>query len=121
MIKKKLQICKIKLLEKNNRDFTHSSLIHYPSLFQYLCGLTTDQVNIVLQYSLPYIHLIPYSHCFGGAKLKKLDTATKLMDILTICRHGLHQGVMEFMVGLSKATIQRIFIGWVIFLGISFN
>ena len=105
-----------KFLEKDERDFTHSSLIHQPSIFQYLCGLTTDQFNIVLQCSLPYTHLISYPDCVGGARLRKLGTATALlMVVLTVCRHGLHQGVMGFMVGLSKATIQRIFIGWVIF------
>ena len=110
-----------KLLEKNKRDFTHSSLIHQPSLFQYLSSLTTDQFNIVLQCSLPYIHLISYPDCVEGASLRNLDTATELMAVLTICRHGLHQGVMGFMVGLSKATIQGIFIGWVIFLANLFN
>ena len=97
-----------KLLEKSKRDFTHSSLIHQPSLIQYLCVLTTDQFNINLQCSLPYIHLIPYPDCVGGASLRKLDTATELMAILTVCRHGPHQGVVGFTLRLSKATIQRI-------------
>ena len=43
------------------------------------------------------------------------------MAVLTVCRHELHQGVMRFMLGISKATIQRIFIGWVIFLATVFN
>ena len=38
------------------------------SLFQYLCGLITDQFNIVLQCSLSYINLIPCSDCAGGAR-----------------------------------------------------
>ena len=100
-----------KLLEKNKRDFNQSSLIQQTSLFQYLRGLTTDQSNIVLQCSLSYINLIPCSDCVEGASLTNLDTATELMTILTVCRHGLHQGVIGLMVGLSKATIQRIFFG----------
>ena len=43
------------------------------------------------------------------------------MAVLSACRHGLHQGGMEFMLGLSKAKIQHIFIGWVIFLATVFN
>ena len=43
------------------------------------------------------------------------------MAVLTVCRHGLHQGVMGFMLGLSKATIQGIFIDWVLFLATLFN
>ena len=103
-------------MEKNKRDFTHSNLVRQPSLFQYFCDLTKDQFDIILQCSLPYIHLIPYSDCVGGVSHRKLDSATELMAVLTVCRHGLHQEVMGFMLGLSKATIPRIFIGWVSFL-----
>ena len=102
------------------RDFTHSSLVHQLSLFQYLCGLTTDQFDIILQCFLPYIYLIPYPDCVGGVSHRKLDSASELMAALTVYRHGLHQGVMALK-GLSKATIQRIFIGWVIFLATLFN
>ena len=63
-----------------------------------------------------YVHLIPHPDCVGGVSHRELDSATELMAVLTVCRHGLHQGVMGFMLGLSKATIHRIFIGWVIFL-----
>ena len=38
-----------------------------------------------------------------------------------ICRHGLHQGIMAFILEKSTATMQRIFIGWVIFLATIFN
>ena len=60
--------------------------------------------------------MISYLDYVGGASPKKLDIAIELMTVLTVCRHGIHQGVTRFMVGLSKATIQHIFIGWVIFL-----
>ena len=103
--KKRIANLQHKLLEKNKRDFTHLSLIQQPSLLQYLCGMTADQFNIVLQYSLPYIHLTPYPECVGGDSLRKLDTATELMAVLTVCRNGLHQEVMGLLVGLSKATI----------------
>ena len=65
--------------------------------------------------------MIPYRHCVGGVSHRKLDSATELMAVLTVCRHGLHQGVMVFMLGLPKATIQRIFVGWVIVLATLFN
>ena len=105
-------------MEKNKRDFTHSSLVYQQRLFQYLCGLTTDQFDIILQCSLPYI---PSPDCVGGVSHRKLDSATELMAVSTVCRQGLHQGVMGFMLGLSKTTIQRIFIGRVIFLATLFN
>ena len=110
-----------KLFEKIKRDFTHSRLVHQPSLFQYLCGLTTGQFDIILQCSLPYINLTVYPDCVGGVSHRKLDSAAELMVVLTVCRHGLHQGVMGFKLGFSKATIQHIFIGWVICLATLFN
>ena len=69
---------------------------------------------------MPYIYLIPYPDCVGAVSHRKLDSATELMAALTVYRHGLHQGVMALK-GLSKATIQRIFIGWVNFLVTLFN
>ena len=121
MIKKELQTCKRSFWRKIRGNFNHSSLVHQPRLFQYLCGLTTDRFDIILQCFLPYIHLIPYPDCVGGVSHKKLDSPTELMVVLTVCRYGLHQGVTVFMLGLSKATIQYIFIGWVIFLVTLFN
>ena len=111
MIKQRISNLQQKLLEKNKRDSTHSSLVHQSSLFQYLCSLTTDQFDMILQCSLPYIHLIPYPDCVGGVSHRKLDSATELMAVLTVCRHALHRGVMGFMIGFSKATIQCTFIG----------
>ena len=63
MIKKELQQ---KLLEKNSFC---------------LCGLTTDQFEIILQFSLPYIHLILYPDCVGGVSHRKLDSATEPMAV----------------------------------------
>ena len=57
--KKRIENVQHKLLEKKERDFTHSGLIYQPSLFQCLFSLTTDQLNIVLQCSLPYIIWFP--------------------------------------------------------------
>ena len=117
MIKERIANLQQKLLEKNKRYFTHSSLAYQSSIFQYLCGLTTDQFDIILQCSLPYIHLIPYPDRVGGVSYKKLNSAAELTAVLIVCGHGLHQGVMGFMLGYSKTTIQSIFIGWVIFFG----
>ena len=65
--------------------------------------------------------MIPYPDCFGGVTHRKLDSANELMAALTVCKHELHQEVMGFVLGYSKATMQCIFIGWVIFLATLFN
>ena len=39
------------------------------------------------------------------------------MAVLTICRHFRHdQGVMAFMLRVGESAIQRIFVGWIVFL-----
>ena len=97
------------VLEKNKRDFTLSSLVHQQSLFQSLCGLTTDQFDIILQCSLPYTHLIPYPDCVGGVSHRKLNSATELMAVLNACRHGLHRGVMGFVRALKGHNSANIY------------
>ena len=120
-LNKKLKHSQKQLSENKNKEFTHQSLIAQPDMFHYLCGLSIEQFDIILQCALPYIHLIPYPDCAGNLNRRSFDTATELLIVLTICRHGLHQGVMGYVVRKSKATVQRIFIGWVIFLATIFN
>ena len=45
----------------------------------------------------------------------------ELNSILTICRNGLHQGIMSFMLDKSETTMQRIFNIWIIFLSTLLN
>ena len=49
------------------------------------------------------------------------EPATELLLFLNIHRHGLHQGIMGYVAGMSNATVQRIFYGWVTFLATLFN
>ena len=46
---------------------------------------------------------------------------TELLAVLTLCRHGLHQGIMSYILDTSKTTMQRVYIGWSIFLATLFN
>ena len=66
------------------------------------------------------MHLIPYPDCVGDPGHRRLEAATELLLVLTICRHGLHQGIMGYIVGMSNATVQCIFYGWAIFLATLF-
>ena len=71
----------------------NGNLIKKPKQFQYLCGLSIDQFNIILNCVTPYIHLIPYPDCAGVHDRRSTDVATELLiSVLMICRHGLHQG-----------------------------
>ena len=119
----KKRICNLqnKITIENNKQFKHANLIKKPKQFQYLCGLSIDQFNIILNCAAPYVHLIPYPDCAGSHERRSTDIATELLSVLMICRHGLHQGIMAFILEKSTATMQRIFIGWVIFLATIFN
>ena len=112
--KKRITNLQNKLREENKKEFSHANLISQPNLFQYLCGLNVDQFNMILDCALPYIHLIPYPDSVGGTGHRRLGSTTELLLVLTICRHRLHQGIMDYIVEMSNATVQRIFCGWVI-------
>ena len=49
------------------------------------------------------------------------EPATELLLFLNIYPYGLHQGIMGYIAGMSNATVQRIFYGWVTFLATLFN
>ena len=121
MTKKRIANLENKLREKTEKEFSHANLISQPNLFQYLFRLNVDQFNVILDCALPYIHLIPYPDCVRGTGHRRLEATTELLLVLTICRRGLHQGIMSYIVGMSNATVQRIFCGWVIFLATLFN
>ena len=63
----------------------------------------------------PYSDVIIYPDCKGTGK-RSLDKLAELSAVLTICRQSLHQGVMAFMLKVGESTIQRIFVGWIVFL-----
>ena len=63
----------------------------------------------------PYSDVIIYPDC-KGTGMRSLDKPTELFAVITICRHSLHQGVMAFMLKVGESTMQRIFVGWIVFL-----
>ena len=120
--KRKISYLQNTISTTNKKKFQYNNLLTQPSLFKYLCGLTMEQFNIILKSVTPYTHLIPYPDCNVNTPTRRsTDVATELMSVLTICRHGLNQGVMAFILDKSKSTMQRIFVGWVIFLSTIFN
>ena len=103
-----------KLTEKNKKDFSLPSITYQPNLFQYLPSLNVDQFNIILDCALPYIHVIHYPDCVGGTGHRRIESATELLLVLTICRHELHQGIMGYIVGMSNTIVQRLSCAWVL-------
>ena len=94
-----------KLTEKSRKDFGHVNLICQSNLSQYLCGLNIDQFNTILDCALPYKHLTSYPDYVGGTGHRRLESVTELLLVLSICRYGLHQGIMGYIIGTSNATV----------------
>lgn len=96
-------------------QFSCSNLINKPNIFKYLCGLSVEQFNILWNCVQPYSDVIIYP-AWKGTGMRSLDKPAELFAVITICRYSLHQGVMAFMLKVGESTIQRIFVGWIVFL-----
>ena len=100
--------------------FTYKDLVERPDMLKYLSGLSVEQFNIVFNVVKPFCHLIQYPDC-KGTGTRAVDKETELLVFLATCRHALHHGVMAFMIHLSESTINRIFVGWAVFLDAIFK
>lgn len=106
---------KIAIKRLQQEQLKYSNVINKPNTFKYLCGMSVEQFNILWNCVQPYCDVIIYPDCKGTGE-RTLDKPTELFAVLTICRHSLHQGVMAFMLKVGESTIQRIFVGWIVFL-----
>ena len=64
--------------------------------FIVICCLQGEKINILLEWLLPYMHPIIYPKCIGSG----IQTTVKLnkpLSVMTVCRHGFHNGVMAYM------------------------
>jgi hypothetical protein len=100
-------------------EFCYNNIQRRLPTFEYLCGLTLEKFDMVMECVKPYLHLIPYPKCNVSENLFTYNT--QLLSTLTICRHGLDLKFMAFIMDTSESTIQRMFNGWVIFLATIFN
>ena len=109
----KLKLTNIKLTEELNKchakEYNFFSLAKRPKDFRYLCGLTVEQFTTVFDCVAPYTHLIPYPDCSVDVqnRTRSIDKKTELLAVLTLCRHGLHQGIMSYILDTSKTTMQH--------------
>lgn len=87
-----------------------------PKTFRYLTGLDTEEFKTLFALFLPYLHLIKYEGCsrpfaFG----RKLSKENELFSMLIILRHGVEEGIVAWITGVSPSTMSRIFVAWVVF------
>ena len=87
-----------KIAKSNQKDFKQANLVEQTKLFHYLCGLSVEHFKLIFNCVAPYTHLLPYPDCEVSTQIRRsTDAATELLSVLTICRHGLNQGVMAFI------------------------
>ena len=85
----------------------------------YLIYAVYVQKNLVYDSVLPYTDSIVYPDCKGTGE-RSFDEGTELLTVLAICRHAL-VCVMAYMLNVSKSTICRLFVAWVVFLETIFD
>ena len=82
-------------------------------VFEYLCGLTMEKFDLIIDCLRLYVHLIPYPDIH--------NVSWKLFDMVDIHKTCARSKILAFLVKKSETTIQRIFIGWIIFIAAVFN
>ncbi|XP_066924260.1 uncharacterized protein [Clytia hemisphaerica] len=108
------------LADLESQTFTYEHIKVNQKMFQYYCGLSVEEFNLIRDCLAPYTHLL--CHCTDRIVSPKLiDLDTQLLIVLTICRHALDLRFMAYYLRNSETTIQRIFNGWTILSATVFN
>ena len=107
------------LYDCKSKQFKYENFKCNLQKFEYLCGLTVERFNMVMDCVRPYLHLIPYPDCKVSENLYTYES--QFLCTLVICRHGIDLRFMAFIMDTSESTVQRIFNGWVMFLATLFN
>ena len=108
------------LVDLESHSFDYKNLKASKS-FDYLCGLSVIEFNLIVECLRPYAHLLKHCCTDKQAYVKMFDTETQLLITLTICRHALDLKFMAFVLKCSETTVQRIFNSWTIFVATVFN
>ena len=85
-----------------------------------LCCQEVEKFNLLLGCQLPYTHPIIYSKCIVSG-IQNTGKSNKILPLLTVCRHGLHDCVTEYMLQSGLSAIHRILVTWVLFVKAIFS
>ncbi|XP_065678095.1 uncharacterized protein LOC136093104 [Hydra vulgaris] len=102
------------------KQFTYENIKSRKQTFQYLCGVSRENFDMLFQCVQLYLHLIPYPDCPNTGE-KTVSNKTQFFSVLTLCRHGLDLMFMSFLLEKSYTTVHKIFTSWVIFCATLFN
>ena len=47
--------------------------------------------------------------------IQNTGKSNKLLSVMTVCRHGFHNGAMAYMLQFGSSANHRIFVAWVVF------
>ena len=55
-----------------------------------------EKFNLLREYLLHYTHGITYPKCLGSG-IQSTGKPNKPLSVMTVCRHGFHNGVIAYM------------------------
>lgn len=97
-----------------NVEFSYESIRKNEKKFQYLCGLSIEQFDMLFECIQPYLSLLPHSSILFSKQ-------TQYLAVLTVCRHALDYKFMAVLLNTSEATMSRMGNSWIVFLSTIFE
>lgn len=55
---------------------------------------------------MSHSHVINYPQFKGNDGVGILDKPTERLSVMTVCHHGIHKGVMVYMLNIGESTMQ---------------
>ena len=95
-------------------EFSYDSISKNKKKFNYLCGLSLEQFDMLFECIKPYLSTLPHTSIL-------FDMKTQYLAVLTICRHALDYRFMASLLNTSEATMSRMGNAWIVFLATIFN
>ena len=84
--------------------------------FTYFTGFNRETFNTLMDFFLPYLHLMQYDGCKHSFNAqRKLSKEVELFATLVMLRHGLDAGIVAWFVDVTANTINKIFEAWISF------
>ena len=111
---------KLAFFQKSCFIYEYDQLKEDEKTFEYFTGISPKQFEILMDCIRPYICCMEYVDCKNPSE-RSFSFETQFVIVLIICRHGLDNRLMSYLVGKSESTISRLFASWVMFLASLFD
>ena len=65
-----------------------------------------EKCDILIHCLMSHSHVINYPQFKGNDGVGILDKPTERLSVMTVCHHGIHKGVMVYMLNIGESTMQ---------------